>query len=92
MRYQLKPGIVCTDLCGNYLLIAAKEAAGSLPYIQEINDQAYYCCKMMEKAVSLEEMETEITAYYGISSKEAGQGLRVFLTQLETAGYIAVID
>ena len=92
MRYQLIPGVVCADLCGTYLLIAASAAPGHLPYLQEINDQAYFCCRLLQKAVSREEMVREIAASYGISLEEAGQGLRIFLSQLKEAGYIMITD
>lgn len=91
MRYQLIPDVVCTELCGKYLLIASRSASGHLPYIQEINDQAYYCCRIMEEAVSFEKMESMVSSRYGISEKKSERTLRAFLTQMQEAGYLITI-
>ena len=88
MRYQINPDTVCTGICGKYLLIAARNQWDRLPYVQEINSQAYFCWKLLEETGDSRKMEALAAQEYGISPEEAGKAVKDFLGQLEKKGYI----
>lgn len=42
MKYQIRPGVVLSEVCGEYLLLATMEASRYCPYVYQINETAAF--------------------------------------------------
>ena len=90
MGYRLNPDVVCTEICGKYLLIAARSQWERVPYVLEINEQAYLCWRALERPGDPALVSEEMSQHYGIPAEEIREGLDVFIRQLEETGYLTM--
>ena len=90
MGYTLNPDVVCTEIFGKYLLIAARNQWDRVPYVLEINEQAYLCWQALQEAVEFSDVRKKMSQHYGLSEEEIREGLDMFLKQLEESGYIKI--
>ena len=89
MCYRTNPNVVCTEMFGRYFLVAARSEWDSIPYVQEINEQAAVCWEILESKKSFKEMTDLLCEKYSISKKEASIRLEMFLNELAEKGYIS---
>ena len=48
MKYKTRTGIVLTSICGQHVIVAAKEARENCPYVTKINETAAFCWRLLE--------------------------------------------
>ena len=89
MKYKTGKGIILTEICGKYLLVAAKEAVADCPYMTEVNDTTAECWKLMERGISTEEMTEQLIREYEIEDTEQVKAdVSSLVSQLNEMGYI----
>ena len=89
-NHSLRNGIVLTEICGVYLLIADQEARKHCPYIKEISETGAYIWKQMEQNKSPEEIISDIEEKYDVSdTTDLKTEINTFIQSLKEAGYIA---
>ena len=47
MDYQIRPGVVLTEACGEYLLLATLDASKYCPYVYQINETAAFFWRLL---------------------------------------------
>lgn len=92
MRYKTREGVILTQICDSYYLVAAKALYGQLPYITEINETAAVCWKRMEHGASEEDLCQTLAAEYDVEDPSGMAGdIQGLLAKLKSDGYIEQI-
>lgn len=89
MKYRIRTGIVLTEVCGEYLLLATMDASQHCPYAYQINETAAFFWRLLEKQLDEEEILDEITAEYETGREEVRRDLRQFIEALQEQGYFS---
>jgi len=88
MDYQIRPGVVLTEACGEYLLLATLDASKYCPYVYQINETAAFFWRLLEKHLPEDEIVTEAVAEYGAPEAVIRHDIRQFVNTLLEQGYI----
>ena len=89
--YQGRPGVLLTHICGEYLLVATKEARNYCPYIKQLNKTGAYLWTILQTGKTISELEEAISERYSVSDKEAGRtAIQSFLYMLDESHYLLV--
>lgn len=65
--YKTRRGVVLTEICGEYVLIAAKALLDRCPYLTQINESSAFIWKRMLNGATLEELVIAVEDEYEIS-------------------------
>ena len=87
-KYHLREGVVLVEICGEFLLVATRNARKYCRYYYQINETAAYYWKKMEQEPDLEKVIAAASADYKISEEEIRPGFMAFLDSLEKEGYL----
>ena len=52
-RYETRPGVVLTNICGEYMLLAAKAAREYCPYMTQLNESSAFLWRLLESGADL---------------------------------------
>ena len=88
MNYQIRPGVVLTEVCGEFLLLATLDASQYCPYVYQINETAAFFWHLLEQGLAEDQMVEKIAAEYDVPEKEAHRDLRQFMNALMAQGYL----
>ena len=87
--YKTRPGVVLTEIAGEYVLVAAKALLGTCPYVTQINESSAFLWRQLEQGADLAQLESAVAAEYEIedlaSAREAIEG---FLEQMKELHYL----
>ena len=86
--YRTREGVLLTDICGEYLLVADLNARKMCPYVRHINKTAAFLWNELEGTASEAELISALQSEYKISEEEARFAVIGFLKQLEEKGYL----
>jgi hypothetical protein len=64
--YKTRRGVVLTEICGEYVLIAAKALLDRCPYLTQINESSAFLWKRMMNGATLEELVIAVEDEYEI--------------------------
>lgn len=88
-RLIVRPGVVLTSICGEYLLLAAKAAREHCPYMTQISESSAFIWKRLVDGDSLEDLERAVLQEYEIEDPAAArEAIRGFLDQMQQLGYL----
>ena len=88
-RYVTRPGVVLCSVCGEYLLVAAKEAREHCPYVTQINPSSAFLWKQLNSGGDLESLVQAVGNRYDIDDRETVyQSVQAFLDQMLELGYL----
>ncbi len=88
-RYETRPGVVLTNICGEYMLLAAKAAREYCPYMTQLNESSAFLWRRLESGAGPEEMERAVLKEYEIEDPAAArEAIRNFLEQMLQLGYL----
>lgn len=62
--YRTRRGIVLTEICGEYVLIAAKALLDRCPYLTQLNESSAFIWKRLEGGATLEELVLAVEDEY----------------------------
>ena len=77
MRYQIRPGIVRTQICGAYYLIPTRKAADDCPSIMRLSIFTASAWELLEK-----DREQDIYRVYEILTKKTAEESRAHVDKL----------
>ena len=66
MIYKTKTGIVLTSICGQHVLVSAKEAGENCPYVTKINETAAFCWRLLENGSTCGELTDALLEEYDV--------------------------
>ena len=89
MKYETRPGVVLTSICGEYLLVGTKEAREHCPYFSQISESAAFLWKQLQSGADLESLERAVLQEYEIEDPaQARELIREFVEQMWERGYL----
>ena len=91
VRYKTRPGIVMAEVCGQYLLAAAKEARKVCPYTTQINETSAFIwnCMSTEEGISIEQLLQAVSKEYLIDDCVFAENvIQEFVEEMMRYGYV----
>lgn len=89
MSYVLRKGIILTEICDQYLLIATKTAREYCPYILHINESAAFIYKQLENGLNIDEINQGLLDEFDIDQNVDTKSLiEECLKEYANRGYI----
>ena len=88
ISYHTRSGVLLTHICGEYLLVADRDARQTCPYVRHINETAALLWKMLERSASADELISELCSEYQIDEPQAEAAVKGYLEQLKQHGYL----
>ena len=89
MRYKTRPGVVLTEIAGEYVLVAAKALLGTCPYVTQINETSAFLWRRLEQGSGMQELLTDVAEEYEVDDlgtvREAIEG---FIRQMNEMNYL----
>ena len=87
MKHRIRPGVVLTEVCGEFLLLATMDAARYCPHVYQVNETAAFFWKLLERGCTEEEMIAAVIAEYGVPEALVRRDLQRFFRELQEKGY-----
>ena len=88
-QYKTRPGVVLTQICGEYLLVAAKAARSECPYYSFLNESSAFVWRLLEQGADLAALESAVSEEYEMGDPaEVRQILLRLLEELEKNHYL----
>ncbi len=84
-----RPGVVLTQICGEYLLLAAKAAREHCPYMTQLNESSAFLWRELERGADPRELERAVLEEYEIEDPAvAREAIRNFMEEMLRLGYL----
>lgn len=77
--YKARRGIVLTEICGEYVLIAAKALLDRCPYLTQLNESSAFIWKRLSEGATLEELVSAVGDEY---ENVDGDGIKAVIEDL----------
>lgn len=87
-RYQIRPGVVMAGVCGEYILVATRQARGLCPYVKQMNPTGAFYWSLLEEGQDVDTMIRSASQRYGVEESRIRPGLLAFLEALGREGYL----
>lgn len=92
-KYRTRPGIVLSEICGEYLLVSAREAREHCPYILQINETSAFLWKQMKDGADISKLIEAVSEEYEVERPdEAKAAIEAFLKQMVEMEYLLAED
>ena len=90
-RYKTRPGVVLTEIAGEYILVAAKALTGTCPYVSHINESSAFLWQCMKDGASEEDLLSAVMEEYETDEpEETREAISDFLEQMKKTGYLLI--
>ena len=88
INYKTRPGVVLTEVCGQYLLVSAKEAREYCPYVNQINETSAFIWKTLQHGAGIDTVKQAVMNEYEAEESELDGVLEMFIRELYEKGYL----
>lgn len=88
MKDQIRPGVVLTEVCGEYLLLATLDASRYCPYVYQINETAAFFWRLLEQQFTEEQIAEKAAEEYEVPVETVRSDVRQFIDTLLAQGYL----
>ena len=89
MVYRRRKGVILAKICGEYLLVASREAREYCPYVNQVNETAALLWELLEKGAGMDELMKRLRERYEMPEDEAARRqVEDFLNILVKNGYV----
>ncbi len=82
------PGVELLEICGEYLLVATKDARDKCPYVTQINKSAANYWKLFDKPYSVMAFADYAAEKSGGEAKEVLLPVLSFISKMSRSGYL----
>ena len=89
---RTRKGVLLTQICGQYLLVADRNARKICPYVRHVNETGALIWKMLESGAEDEAIIISLKESYDLPEEEAASAVGFFLEQLTSSGYLKTED
>ena len=87
--YRCRPGVVLTEICQEYLLVASLSARLFCPYVKQVNETGAFLWKRLIEGASMEQLMKTLSDHYEIvDEKDAVEKTKQFIDIMVKNGYI----
>ncbi len=88
-RYRTRPGVVLTEIAGEYLLVSVKALLDTCPYLTQLNESSAFLWRLLEDGADPDELAAAVAAEYELDNpEEAMEDIRGFLQEMTEMNYI----
>lgn len=88
-RYRARNGLVLTQVCGEYLLVAARALRELCPYVTVVNETSAFLWERLEQGATPEELEQAVADEYEVDDPAAVRGvIDDFLRRMQELNYV----
>ena len=87
-----REGVELVEICGEYLLVATKEARDHCPFVTQINKSAADYWRLLDGAYTLQSLADKAASEFGKDAKAAFIGALAFISKASKAGYLVSED
>ena len=91
-QVKISPGVVLVSVCGEYILVATREAREKVPYVQQINSAAAFYWEQLQKGLEPQDIARQAASKYHMSGRQAAGAVIDCLKKLHQRGYITIED
>lgn len=88
MKYQIRPGVVLSEVCGEYLLLATMDAGRNCPIVYQINETAAFFWRLLERNLTMDEIVAEAAKEYDAPAELLRLDVEKFAENLLENGYL----
>lgn len=90
---KTRPGVVLTEIGGEYVLVAARSLLDECPYITQINESSAFLWKCMENGCDIDTLFASVSEEYEIDDKESVKNaILSFVQQMDDMNYLVTIE
>lgn len=87
--YKTRPGVVLTEICGEYLLVSAKKVRDKCPYLTQINESSALLWRELDKGASVDSLFSAVNEEYELPVPDAARAaIKDFIAQMTELGYL----
>ncbi len=87
-QYKLRPGVVLTEVCGEYLLVSTGYARDVCPYVLQINEQAAVFWRILEQESRVPAIMQRASQVFNKEAKDVLLLWISFLSRMSKQGYV----
>ena len=87
--FKTRPGVVLSEICGEYVLVSAKKLQDLCPYISQINESSAFLWKQLEKGMNQQQLIQAVeTEYETDNDIDIRESVHLFLQQMLELNYL----
>ena len=90
MQWKLNSSVVCEEIFGVFVLIAARPAYKECPYVQRVNESGAYYWYLLGKHTDIIDVIHEAATHFHVSEIEVEKELLPFMRSLEKEHYLSM--
>lgn len=92
VAYKTRPGVVLCEICGEYVLVAAKALQDTCPYVSQINESSAFLWKNLEESADINQLVNAVKEQYDIENDiELHASIKQFVEQMLEMDYLIII-
>ena len=88
--YNRRPGVICEEICGAYVLIATGPARTCCPEASRINRSAAEYWQLLEQPLSASALHRLMAEKHGVDMKTGLLNTLSFVSKFSSAGFLIV--
>ncbi|MBR4659205.1 MAG: PqqD family protein [Clostridia bacterium] len=82
-KFRTRPGVVLTEICGEHMLVAARELAGDCPFVTTVNEESAFLWEKLKDGADAEQLLKAVQSEFNVDDPEAlREAIRAFLKQM----------
>ena len=87
--YKTRPGIVLTEIAGEYALVAARSLEPLCPPVSLVNESSAFLWRQLQAGATMPELTAAAEREYEIEDREAAEAaIRAFIQQMLDMHYL----
>lgn len=89
IRYKTRPGVVLTEICGEYVLVSASSIRELCPYVTQLNETSAFLWRRLVPGADLDDLMAALGDEYELDDPlTARQAVESFLQQMLELNYL----
>lgn len=88
MAYKIREGVILRQVCGEWLIIAAGDAANHCTYVRQVNETLAFYWKLLAEGCTSEQMVSRATEKFEVTENQAKEDVNQLINQLIHMKYL----
>lgn len=88
--FRPREGVELVEICGEYLLVATKDARESCPFVMQINKAAADYWKLLDGPHTIQSLSEKAASELGKDPKSTFIAALAFISKMSKAGYLVM--
>ncbi|MCR5808666.1 MAG: hypothetical protein K6G56_03800 [Clostridiales bacterium] len=90
--FRAREGVELVEICGEYLLVATKDAREACPFATQINKAAADYWKLLDGPCTIQTLADKAVEKLGTDAKSSFLSALMFVSKMSKTGYIVMED